>query len=166
MTDGDNSLGLSEVRQRFEESTTSLTKVETQLRELLTQQQQRGDAIGGLKVASDQLGEFAASLTRVTQSLQEASRSSEAAFSAVKSAADGTDLKAIRDQVEALARKFDEQEVSSAAAAKLSDELQARIALITGERDQMREELADQKRRFDKLKVAAGSRALKKAGLE
>jgi predicted nuclease with TOPRIM domain len=161
MGPSDNSLDLADVRERFEKSAASLEAVNTQARELAAQAESRAASTESLSDASRNLSEFTTSIASVVEGLRAAQESAEATFTAMRSVADGTDLKELKEMVEGLS-----SEVASTTEleAKIED-LQAKLDEAIAEKTSLADELAASQSQLEKLKVAAGSRALKKAGM-
>ncbi len=105
--------------------------------------------------AADELASLVRAAGETVSAVTDAQTRASDAFASMQAVVDGTELRAIREKVEALepavaeiGRRVDEREQLEAARAKA-------VA-----------DLADLQQKFDRLKVAAGGRAMKKAGLE
>jgi chromosome segregation ATPase len=106
----DESLELSDVKERFEASTVALAEVQQRLRDLTALQEKRLSASEGLERVSAQLAEFTAAATGAVEALLSAQVSATAAFESMRSVVDGTDLRQVAEGVLSIDRRLSEVE--------------------------------------------------------
>ena len=156
--DNDGSIGLEEVAERFEESTLALSKTKAQLDELAALQATKISAAASIEEASTRLSALTVSATEMVDSLSLAQQAATKAFSSIEEVVDGTELRQLREKVDALASSLD-------ASGKALNERLDKLAADVVKSAALETELAAVKDEYSRLRGAAGSRGLKKAGL-
>jgi DNA repair exonuclease SbcCD ATPase subunit len=151
----DASLGLRDVQQRFQDSATALDDVRERLHRLADAQEQRTAVSESLERAADEMAGLTRTAGEAVAALTDAQTKAAEAFASVQAVVDGTELRAIRENVDGV----------SSAVAELKQRLDDREKLDAA-RAKAEAELADLRQQFERLKAAAGGRAMKKAGLE
>ena len=156
--DNDGSIGLEEVAERFEESTLALSKTKAQLDELAALQATKISAAASIEEASNRLSMLTVAATDVVESLSLAQQAATKAFSSIEEVVDGTELRQVREKVDAVANSLD-------ASAKTLNERLDKLAADVVKSAALETELAAVKDEYSRLRGAAGARGLKKAGL-
>jgi hypothetical protein len=156
--DNDGSIGLEEVAERFEESTLALSKTKAQLDELAALQETKISAAASIEEASNRLSMLTVAATDMVESLSLAQQAATKAFSSIEQVVDGTELRQVREKVDAVATSLD-------ASAKMLNERLDNLAADVVKSAALETELAAVKDEYSRLRGAAGARGLKKAGL-
>jgi len=186
----DGSLGIEEVKKRFLDSATALERAREQLAALISERESQVRTGEKLADASEKVSLFVDRAGKAAETLAAAQNEAVKTFDSMKSVVDGSDFREIKDEVEAISPRLEkleelQSELSSANARvedgvgaigprlekleQLQSELSAANARVHSTSEELataNEQLAATSEQFERLKVAASSRALKKAGLE
>ncbi len=182
------SLTFQEVQERFTASAAALQDVRTKVQDLADFSARQEAATSALDEAAQGLTQFAAAASEAVAALVDAQAIVVEAFAAVQSAMDGSQLSELHDAVGELRDQIATAESKAATAlsemeARVTESLGASTAEIAEtvrglegklssaeamakERDEAVARAADVQSQLDRLKAAAGGRAVRKAGLE
>ncbi len=191
----DASLGFQEVRDRFVASASALSDIRGKVDELSAHTSRQAEAVEALDEASREVAGLAEAARVVVDGLAEAQGVIVEAFAAVQPIMDGSDLREIKDDLTRVNGRLAKISVAAehglqataellAASEERSREEQSRASkemadLIKGlrselstagkanaERDAAQAQASELQGQLERLKAAAGGRAIKKAGLE